>query len=141
MADKKNILSFFSSKKQLDNHSNVNSFGKLDTHNRAKALEESRAILEQIDRYEIEEYDAAISHQQETYSFKGNYLISSCCYCKVLITKRKKSECRTCSRLFCCKHLKDSSHNCNIGKSKLIQGKNLFKIRLRQVKNTLAVKE
>jgi len=141
MADKINILSFFSLRKQVENHTNLISLGKFDIHDRKKALEESRVILEQIDRYEIEEFDAPLSHQQETYSFKGNYLISSCCYCKVLITKKKNSECRTCSRLFCCKHLKEISHNCNIGRSKIIQGKNLFKIRLRQVKNTLAVKE
>ncbi len=141
MADNKNIFSFFPSKKHIDDHSKNTPKQKLDIFNRAKALEESRVILEQIDRYEINTTNAAISNDREIGSYNGNYLISSCCHCKVLITKRKKSECRTCSRLFCCKHLNEISHNCNIGKAKLIQGKNLFKIRLRQVKHTLAVKE
>jgi len=114
--------------------------GKLvDNFDRAKALEESRLILNRIDNYEGEIFPRKQSHDCNRYSINGNLLISSCSYCRVLVTKKRRSECRICGRFYCSRHLNEISHSCNTGKAKIMHGRNLFKIRLKQVKNTLAV--
>ena len=135
MADNKLINNYF----HIIKHNTYTKAKHIESFDRAKALEESRFILNRIDLYEGEIFPRKHSHDCEKYSVNGNLLISSCSYCKVLVTKKKRSECRICGRLFCNRHLNEITHSCNIGKAKIMQGKTLFKIRLRQVKNTLAV--
>jgi hypothetical protein len=135
MADNKLINNYF----QIIKHNTTTGQINVDNFDRVKALEESRLILNRIDNYEGEIFPRKQSHDWDKYCVNGNLLISSCSYCRVLVTKKRRSECRVCGRLYCGRHLNEISHSCNIGKAKIMQGKNLFKIRLRQVKNTLAV--
>lgn len=111
MAENKMINIYFIAKKQID--MNINK--SCNNFDRTKALEESRIILNQIDHYDTEMLKI-YNNSREKYIHNGNLLISSCCFCKVLITKRKKNECGMCNRLFCNRHLIEISHNCNKGR-------------------------
>lgn len=108
------------------------------THNEAifdrkGALEESRKILALINSPDIHP-------QKHDIAQHGYICVSSCYYCKCVMSSSVNSKCKHCFEEFCGRHKAEINHKCekiSEQTATYLNAKNQFKLRLKEAKNKI----
>ncbi len=109
-----------------------------NTHNDTKfdrkaALEESRKILALMNSPEL--------HPQRNESMShGQIIVSSCHFCKCVMSSNVNNKCKYCEEEFCVRHRAEINHKCekiSEQTATYLNAKNQFKLRLKEAKNKI----